>query len=158
MENKRIAVIRISGRTGLKKDIKDTLNMMRLYNKCTCTVLPNTSNITGMINKVKECTTWGEIDEETLNLLLTKRGKLARKKKLTDEYTKEKLKVPISDFTKKIMKFELELKELPGLKLFFKLSPPRGGFEKGGIKKQFAQGGVVGYRKDRINDLLKRMI
>jgi large subunit ribosomal protein L30 len=38
------------------------------------------------------------------------------------------------------------------------MPPPKGGFERGGIKKSFAAGGVLGDRGDKINDLIKRMI
>ena len=44
------------------------------------------------------------------------------------------------------------------LKPFFELAPPRGGFEKKGIKKTFKQGGILGYRGAKINDLIKRML
>jgi len=40
----------------------------------------------------------------------------------------------------------------------FTLHPPRGGFERKGIKKPFSVGGVLGNRKDKIDDLLKRML
>ena len=157
-DRKLVAVVRIHGKTGLKKGIKDTLSMMKLYKKNNCVIVANSPDIIGMITKVKEYATWGEINEETMKVLLSKRGKLARKQSLTEAYIKDKLKLSLEEFARKVMSGELALKDLPGLKLFFKLSPPRGGFERGGIKKQFALGGVVGYRKEQINDLLKKMM
>jgi len=44
------------------------------------------------------------------------------------------------------------------MKLFFKLCPPVHGFERKGIKKPFSMGGVLGYRKEKINELIKRMV
>lgn len=44
------------------------------------------------------------------------------------------------------------------LKKFFRLHPPRGGFEKKGIKKPFNLGGALGPRGVKINDLIKKMI
>jgi len=41
---------------------------------------------------------------------------------------------------------------------FFRLSPPRGGFEKGGIKRHFNSGGALGDRKNKIGELIRRMI
>lgn len=41
---------------------------------------------------------------------------------------------------------------------YFTLHPPRGGFERKGIKMPFKLGGVYGYRKEKINDLIKRML
>lgn len=44
------------------------------------------------------------------------------------------------------------------LKPFFRLHPPIGGFERGGIKKQYKNGGVLGNRKDKIKDLIQKML
>jgi large subunit ribosomal protein L30 len=41
---------------------------------------------------------------------------------------------------------------------FFRLQPPRKGFERKGIKTPFSKGGALGYRGEKINDLIKRMI
>ena len=40
----------------------------------------------------------------------------------------------------------------------FKLSPPKGGFDRGGIRKYYKMRGACGNRKEKINDLLRRMI
>lgn len=42
--------------------------------------------------------------------------------------------------------------------LFFRLAPPRGGFERKGIKADYNKGGAVGYRGKEINALIKRML
>jgi len=158
MEERRIAIIRIHGKAGLRKGIKDTLIMLRLYKKHNCVVVSNTPEVIGMLKKLNYYVTWGEIDKEILVTLIKKRGKLARKVPLTEEYIKEKLKMTIDEFANQVFDFKKEVKDLPGLKLFFKLLPPKGGFERGGTKAQFSTGGVLGYRKDKINDLIKRMI
>ena len=43
-------------------------------------------------------------------------------------------------------------------KTVYFLAPPRKGFERGGIKKGFNQGGALGDRKDAINALITRMV
>lgn len=37
------------------------------------------------------------------------------------------------------------------------LHPPRGGFERGGIKKNFSIGGALGYRGEKISELIEKM-
>jgi large subunit ribosomal protein L30 len=154
----RIAVIRIRGRVHLRQEIEDTMKMMRLYRKNTCIIIKGTEPQIGMLQKVKDYVTWGEIDEETFKILMDKRGRLAGNTKLTPEYLKDKMKMDYDAFTKEFFIFKKELKDIPGMKLFFKLCPPRHGFERKGIKKPFSLGGVLGYRKEKINDLLKRMM
>jgi large subunit ribosomal protein L30 len=46
----------------------------------------------------------------------------------------------------------------PSSKKFYSLHPPRGGFERRGIKKPFNLKGALGYRADKINVLIKKMI
>lgn len=75
MQNKKIAVIRIKGKIGLKKDIVETLKRLRLTKKYTCVVIPDKKEYLGMIKKVKDCVAYGEIDEETYKELVEKRGK-----------------------------------------------------------------------------------
>ena len=43
-------------------------------------------------------------------------------------------------------------------KPYFRLKPPVKGYGKKGIKLHFKNGGALGYRADKINDLLKRMM
>lgn len=153
----KIAIIRISGKNDVKKEIKDTLNMLRLYNKNTCVILENTPSITGMIKKLKDYVTWGEIDENTLNILITKRAKIFGKRQIIP-YLKEKLNTDVDTFTKEFFQSKKKLKDIPGMKEFFRLNPPIKGFERKGTKVQFSLGGALGYRKDKINDLIKRMV
>ena len=154
----KLAVIRIRGEVNLAKDVAATFKMLRLYKKHSCVIVPNNQSFIGMINKIKDQVTWGEINENTLKLLLEKRARLAGKQKLTNDYLKEKLKIDIENLAKDILSDKKQIKDVPGIKLFFKLRPPLHGFERGGIKKQYSLGGSLGYRKEHINELLSRMI
>lgn len=91
-------------------------------------------------------------------IIIRKRGKLPHKKPLTEAYVKEKLNSTIAQFAEDVFNSKKELKDLPGLKLFFKLTPPKGGFERKGTKRPFSLGGALGYRKEKINDLIKKML
>ena len=154
----RIAIIRIKGEIKLKRDIKQTLLLLRLYKKHTCVIVSSNPNYIGLIKKVKDYITWGELEPDTFKLHLEKKGKLAGKKPLAEEYLKEKIKLSLEEFSKQFFEFKKELKDIPGLKPFFRLNPPIKGFERGGIKKPYSLGGVLGYRKEKINDLIKRML
>lgn len=156
--NQHIAVIRLHGEMNMRKIFKDTLNLLKLYKKYHCIVVPNTKPFLGMIARAKDFITWGEINKDCLRLLLEKRGKLPNKQPLTEAYVKEKLNSTIAQFAEDIFNSKKELKDLPGLKLFFKLTPPKGGFERKGTKRPFSLGGALGYRKEKINDLIKKML
>ncbi len=154
----KIAVIRIRGSIKIKKSVEDTLTMLRLYRKNSCVILPGSKNHLGMLIKVKDYITWGEVNENTFVTLLGKRGKLPGNKPLTETYLKEKINLDYNSFAKQYFEGKKTLKDIPGLRQVFRLKPPIKGFEKGGIKKPYSLGGVLGYRKDKINDLIMRML
>jgi len=126
---KKIAIVRVRGDITLKTSIKNTLKMLKLYRKNYCVVYDSKPSILGMVQKIKDYVTWGEIDQETLKLLKEKRGEKTKDKK-----------------GKEIMK------------PYFRLNPPRKGFGRKGIKAPFTIGGALGNRKEKINDLIKRMV
>ena len=154
----RIVIIRIRGKNHVQKKVADTLKMLRLYKVNGCVVVPNNPVYLGMIKKVKDYITWGEIEKETFESLFVKRGKIVGDKPLTEEYLKDKLKLGVKEFVEAYFAGKKELKDIPGFKTFFRLCPPSKGYERKGIKKQFSMGGALGYRKDKINDLVKRML
>ncbi|HLC54969.1 MAG TPA: 50S ribosomal protein L30 [Candidatus Nanoarchaeia archaeon] len=153
----RIAIVRLKGDGHMHRDVRNTFRLLRLYRKQHCAIIPNTPEYVGMLKVIKDAATWGEINQETFKLLLLKRGKVARKEKFTESYLKEKTKMDAEQFVKEFFAFSKELKDVPGLKPFFKLSPPRKGLEKKGVKAPYSLGGALGYRKDDINDLIQRM-
>ena len=154
----RIAVIRIRGECKIRKGMKDTLKMLKLYKKNNCVVISNNPVYIGMLGKIKDFVTWGDIDEATFKELLSKRGKLPGNKQLTEAYLKDKTKLDFAGFAKEFFSFKKEIKDVPGMKRLFRLQPPVKGFERKGIKQPYSMGGVLGYRKEEINDLIKRMI
>jgi len=153
-----IAIIRLRGDRGLNQKVKDTLKMLRLFKKNSCVAVPNNKNYIGMLKVIKDYVTWGELDKKTFKLLLEKRGKLPGNKKLDEKYFKEKTKLSYDQFIEEFYTGKKKMKDVPGLKPVFRLNPPMLGFERKGIKKAFALGGALGYRKNKINDLIKRMI
>jgi large subunit ribosomal protein L30 len=156
--SKAIAIVRIRGKTNLTKKINDTLAMLRLFRQNGCVVVPSTPAYVGMIKKAKDYITWGEVDEETMAMLLEKRAKVAGNKPLTEAYLKEKTKMSLKSFAVELAKGTKSLKEVPGIKPYFRLMPPAKGFERQGIKKPFSMGGALGYRKENINKLIQRMM
>jgi large subunit ribosomal protein L30 len=138
------AVIRVRGSVGLK-GIKTTLAMLRLHRKMHCILVKENDCMKGMIQKVKDYVTWGEIDDDVLLSLITKRGRKSANKRL-----EEKEVEGIFKKAKEIQKIPEEIEPV------FRLNPPSKGFKKS-IKQHYPNG-ELGYRGKEINELLKRMI
>ncbi|MFH0868889.1 MAG: 50S ribosomal protein L30 [archaeon] len=154
----KIAVVRIRGDVGLNPNVRKTFELLRLYKKNYCVVLPTDKSTIAMVQRVKDFVAFGEISKETFAKLLQHRGKLAGDKPITENFLKEKTKYGIKEFVEAFYDSKTSLKEVPSLKQYFRLHPPIGGFEKGGIKKAYAEGGVLGYRGKEIDKLIERMI
>ena len=140
----QLAAIRIRGLTDIRIKIEDTLKMLRLYKKNYCCVLPNTPIYIGMLKKAKDYITWGEIDDETFNMIIDKRG--------------EEFKGRENDSKEKIKYNDFVVVNNKKIKKYFRLNAPRKGFGRKGIKHSYQIGGALGYRGNAINDLIKRMI
>ena len=153
----KLAAIRIRGNIGVDKFKSKTLNQLKLFNKNYCVILDSNHNHIGMLTKIKDYITWGEIDEETFRLLFKERGRMPSNKQISEDHLKGK-NFDLNSFVKDFFNNKRSFKDIPGLKPFFRLKPPIKGFERGGIKRPFSLGGVLGYRKDKINELIQRMI
>ena len=114
-----LTVIRISGQVGLKREVNETLNRLRLRKKYACVVIPKpTKEQIGMVHKMRDFVAYGEISDEVYK-------KLVEKRKTSHEN-------------------------------FFRLHPPRKGIDS---KKHFGvKKGVLGNNKEKINELIGRML
>ena len=114
----KTAVILVRGLQGANKDVRDTLRMLNIHRRNVCAVVNNDKSKVGMISKVRNYITYGDIDEATLKLLKDKKGDSK----------------------------------------YYRLNSPRKGYGRKGIKHDFVEGGALGYRGEKINDLIKRML
>jgi large subunit ribosomal protein L30 len=157
--SKAYAVVRVRGRTNVKPGIADNMKYLGLTRKNHCTIVSDSKESQGMIFKSKDYITWGQVDEKNIARMLKERGMVSSSKKLTDEYVKENSKyADIKTLASKIAKGDARLSDVKGMKHYFRLNPPKKGFERKGIKKPYTVGGALGNRGEKINELLERMI
>jgi large subunit ribosomal protein L30 len=154
----KLAIVQIRGAMLMNQRFLNTLQSLKLIRKNSCVVVDDSKVSVGMIAALKDYVTWGEIDEETFTLLLEKRGRLAANTPLTAQFLKDKTKLDFNGFAKSFMTGKSKISDVPSMKPFFRLKPPTGGLDKGGIKKQYSLGGALGYRGKAINDLIRRML
>ncbi|MEM5801961.1 MAG: 50S ribosomal protein L30 [Candidatus Aenigmatarchaeota archaeon] len=151
-----LAVIRIRGGVGIKKEVNDTLKMLRLNSANHCSLWENSPSIKGMIEKVKDYVTWGEIDKETLVKLLKKRLRLKNGSRVDEKILKEVTDFDkFENFAEEILAGRIKLKDFEELQPFFRLTPPSKGFKS--IKEYYPKGDL-GYRGKEINELIERMM
>jgi large subunit ribosomal protein L30 len=143
-----ILVIRIAGLVDVNSDVQEALFRMRLRRKYSAVLIQETPENLKLIQKVRNFIAFGPIDEKTLHILLEKRAKVIGKNKLD-------VKSVIAGLQTQAKKGKLDLSEL-GVKPFFRLHPPIKGIDSkihAGKNK-----GVLGDNKEKINDLVRRML
>jgi large subunit ribosomal protein L30 len=137
-----ILVIRISGMINIPQKVQETLHRMRIRRKYAAVILKNNEENRKLLLKVRNYVAFGKISKETLEKLVKLRGQKLEKKELD-------AKKVVSELGEKNM-------QEVGLKPFFRLHPPRGGIE---AKKHFGVGkGVLGNNKEKINELVEKML
>jgi large subunit ribosomal protein L30 len=138
-----ILVIRISGQVGITSKIKEALRRINLEKKYSATLLhPKPENLKHL-KKLRNYLAYGDIKKEVLVELIKKRAQPIEKNKKID------VEQVVGDLEKK------SLSKI-GLKPFFRLHPPRKGIDS---KKHFGVNkGVLGDNKEKINDLVMRML
>jgi large subunit ribosomal protein L30 len=150
------AVIRLRGSAGMERMIRDTLKMLRLDAPNNCVVVPETEDYKGMLERCKAACTWGEINKDVLANLLRKRLRVYGDKRVDEKLLKEITKVDsFEKFSDLLISGKVKLKDFKGVRPVFRLTPPSKGFKS---VKEFYPKGDLGYRGEKINELLERMI
>ncbi len=135
-DNKLLAVIRVRGRIGVRRDINETLRRLNLKHPNNMVLLAANESNMGMIKKCNDFVTYGEVDAALVEKILTKKGLKASKEDIAaitsgQKAAREVLAMPI------------------------RLHPPTHGYE--GTKVSFSRKGALGYRGAAISKLLSRM-
>jgi large subunit ribosomal protein L30 len=138
-KSKLLAVIRVRGRVKVRQSIAETLDRLNLK-RVNNLVLVNSGNSSymGMVKKCKDFVTFGEVNRETLAKLLAAKGI-----KADDSSAGSML-----DGSKSPKELKIEMP--------IRMHPPRQGYE--GVKDAFTNGGSLGYRSEKINRLIEKML
>ncbi len=152
-----IVAIRIRGTTLARQDVIDTLHMLNLTRANHCVILPKNASTVGMLQKVQNYITWGEVTPELIARMLLKRGRIKGDKNLSDAYIKSNSGFSsLWDFAQAVGAGKARLKDVKGLKPVLRLHPPRKGYRS--VKLPFVSGGDLGDRGKEIESLIGRMI
>nr|MDO8114411.1 50S ribosomal protein L30 [Candidatus Sigynarchaeota archaeon] len=154
-----LVAIRIRGEAKKAHWVLKTMELLRLHKKHHAVLLWATSDVNGMLFKIKDFIAYGTVTKETLVDLLKKKGKLTGRRPL-DEASMKNLTgyASFEDLADALLKFEVKYADInKQIVPVFRLHPARGGFFKG-IKVQSQVGGSLGFYPNGIDKLLERMV
>ena len=159
-EGKCIIAVRLRGQAGIPDNVDSVLDMLHMPRRYNAVLIYESPDTLGMLRKVKDYVTWGEIGKESLAMLFEKRCRPKGAKELTANCLKDRLQIPsIEKLADAVGRAEIPMSRLyeAGISPVFRLHPPRGGFKKT-VKRSFTDEGELGYRGPEISSLILRMI
>lgn len=140
------AVVRVRGIRSMEPRIKRTLELLLLNKPNHCIITKYTDAIKGMLCDANDYIAFGRISQETLALLLKKRGEIGSKSLQSTKSESE-----ISSMAKEILAGK---KVAAFLDPVFRLHPPRRGYKN--IKLHYPRGDLG--ERESMDDLIRRMI
>lgn len=151
----KLAVVKVRGEINCKMDVRETMHLLGLTRTNHCVLVDDSPSTAGMLQKAKDYITWGEVKPEAVEHILIKRGRLAGNKKLTEEAVQASGFSSVKDLAEAICSGKAGISSVKGLKKVFRLRPPRGGYRS--TKKPVKDRGDLGYRGEKINELVLKM-
>ena len=152
-------VIRVRSDRTVERSIRETMASLNLTRVNHAVLIPENDTYAGMLHKVKDFVTWGEVSADAIAGLSRDRGRLIGDKTVTDAAVKEATDYKdISAFSKAIASGDATVKDMETMKRVFRLHPPRGNKGWGGVKRHFTVGGALGFRGEAIEELAARMM
>jgi large subunit ribosomal protein L30 len=148
-------VVRIKGTVNISNWAQKTLDGLNLDRRFRATIVPESAEYLGMLRKVKEVVAWTKADAGIVKELLEKRGRKTGYKPISKSDLPKEYK-SMDDLATAIAGDKVAMSKLEGIKPWFALSPPKGGFKRK-TKTQYAQDGVLGEDGELV-EIVKRML
>ena len=148
-------VVRIKGTVNIPQWARMTLDGLNLDRRFRATIVPESAEYLGMLRRVKEEVAWTKADAGIVKELLEKRGRKTGYKPLDKSDLPKEYK-NIDELASAIAENKVSMNKLEGIKPWFALSPPKGGFKRK-TKTQYAQQGVLGDDSELV-EIVKRML
>lgn len=152
-------VVRMKGTVNIPNWAKTTLDNLHLQKKFRATLIPENEQTLGMLQKIKEIVAWTSVEESFIREFIEKKGRYSSSKLLSSntESKKDENNAPdIDSMISDISKNDSFLSKISGLKPWFALNPPKGGFKRKS-KTLYSQKGILGENHELL-DLVKRMM
>lgn len=148
-------VVRIKGTVNIPHWAQTTLDGLNLDKRFRATIVPESPEYLGMLRRVKEVVAWTKADTGIVKELLEKRGRKTGYKPITKSDIPKEYR-SIDELASAIAENKVAISKIEGLKPWFALNSPRGGFKKK-TKTQYAQDGVLG-EDGELAEMVKRML
>ena len=154
--NGSLLVVNLRGLVNTRAPVRATLEQLSIARRFNATIVPDDEVHRGLLNLAKEHVAWCKLESGTAEKLLETRSEKSTGTKFQESELVGKPYSTFTDLAKALECGNLKLSSFGGLRPFFRLSPPRGGFKRS-TRRQYRDGGVLG-RNDELPKLVERML
>jgi large subunit ribosomal protein L30 len=163
-------VVRMKGTVNVPRWANLTLESLHLNKKFRATIIPENEQTLGMLRKIKELVSWTSVDDAFIKEFIEKKGRVTASRLITtttldaeeqldnnrNSENNELNNADINQVVSTLSQNQTYLSKISGIKPWFALNPPKGGFKKKS-KRSYSQNGILGDNKELIS-LVKRMM
>jgi len=151
-----LLVLNLHGAINSSGPVRKALEELKVVRRFSASVVPSDASTLGTLRLCKDHVAWAPIDKDLLATLLMKRGMVSTTKALDAASLKRMGYKDHEDLASKMITGEMRLSAVEGLRPFFRLAPPKGGFKQS-MRRATSEEGVLG-RNPQLGDLVRRML
>ncbi len=154
----KLLVVNLHGLINVPRGTRETLIQLGIGKRFSAAVVGDDPVSKGSVHLCKDYVAWAPLDADLLTSILKSRGRVSNSKALDDGALKAMGFKTHADLAQAIIKAEDtdRLSSIKGLKPFFGLSPPKGGFRRSS-RRQFREGGILG-ENPQLPEIVRRML
>jgi large subunit ribosomal protein L30 len=175
-------VVRMKGTVNVPYWARITLDSLHLNKRFRATIIPENEQTLGMLRKIKEFVSWASVDDVFVREFVEKKGRVSSTRLLTastnsaastptetgvpdnaddqinnsNNKNNGSLNTDLGKIVSIIFQNEVYLSKISGIKPWFALNPPKGGFKRKS-KRSYSQNGILGENKELVS-IVKRMM
>lgn len=151
-----LLVLNLHGAINSSGPVRKALEELKVVKRFSASVVPGDPSTLGMLKLCKDRIAWAPIDADLLATLLKKRGMISTTKALDSASLKKMGYRDHEELATKMIKEEMRLSAVEGLRPFFRLAPPRGGFKRS-MRRASSEKGLLG-SNPKLSELVGRML
>jgi large subunit ribosomal protein L30 len=151
-----LLVVNLHGVINSSAPVRKALEELKVSRKFSASVVTDDPPTVGMLKLCKDYVAWSPLEVSFLSALLKKRGMVSSTQTLDQTSLKNLGYKKYEDLAAKMVKDQLRLSAVDGLRPFFRLAPPKGGFKRS-LRRQFSERGTLG-SNPKLLEIVERMV
>jgi len=151
-----LLVVNVHGPINSAAPVRTALGELKVMRKFSASVVPDDPPTLGMLKLCKDFVAWCPLGADLLATLLKKRGMVSSTRGLDLASLKKLGYKKHEELAAKMVKKNLRLSAVEGVRPFFRLAPPRGGFKRS-ARRQFTEKGILG-ANPKLEEIVRRMV